>query len=123
MFRLEIFVDDKKLGYVLWALSGHVIEVKTPQPVQNAKVKNGKVRAETSGDRVEMLMKHLADNNITEFGPSVAADWTVTLGLARSTYSNVLNKALRAKLITRRRPKGSKQGSGAKFVYSVVKGT
>jgi hypothetical protein len=122
MFRLEIFVDDKKLSYVLWALSGHVIEVKTPQPVQNAKVKNGSVRAETSGDRVEMLMKHLADQGLKEFGPSVAAAWSESVGLARSTYSNVLNKALRAKVITRRRPKGSGKGSGAKFIYTVVGG-
>jgi hypothetical protein len=120
MFRIEIFVDDKKLSYVLWALSGHVIEMKPPQPVQNAQVKNGKIRAETSGDRVDMLMKYLADNKITEFGPSVAADWTRTVGLARGTYSNVLNKALRAKVITRRRPKGSRKGSGAKFTYTVV---
>jgi hypothetical protein len=119
MFRLEIFVDDKKLAYVLWALSGHVLEMKPPQPVANAQVRNGKVRAKAQ-DRIGMLMQYLHENKITEMkGPSVIRDFCVAHGLSSKSYSNVLERALEAKVLTRR--KGGK-GTSSSFVYTVTKG-
>ncbi len=115
MFRIEIFVDDRKLSYVLWALAGHCIEIKPPQPVANAQVKNGKVAARVpSGDRVEMLMQHLRENKIKEMkGPSVIREFCVSTGLSNSSYSNVLDKALKAKLLRRK-------AHGGTFIYTVT---
>lgn len=119
MFRIEIFVDDRKLSYVLWALSGHVLEMRPPQPVANAQVKNGKVRAKAQ-DRMEMLTQYLRENKITEMkGPGVIRDFCVTHGLSDKSYSSVLNKALKVKLLTRRK-RG--KGTSSSYVYSVVKG-
>jgi hypothetical protein len=118
MFRIEIFVDDRKLSYVLLQLSGHVIEMKAPQPVANAQLRNGRVAAKTSGNRVEMLMKHLAEKKITEMtGPDVVRDFCVGIGLSDKSYSNVLNNALKARLLKRRPQKGKK----GNFIYSVAK--
>ena len=120
MFRLEVFVDDKKLSYVLWALSGHVVEMKPPQPVNNATMRNGKLVAKTSGDRVEMLMKHLAEKKITEMkGPDVVRDFCVSMGLSDKSYSNVLSNALRRKQLTRRK---AGKGKTSSFIYTVAKG-
>jgi hypothetical protein len=119
MFRIEIFVDDRKLSYVLWALSGHVLEMKPPQPVANAQVKNGKVRAKAQ-DRVGMLMQYLRENKITEMkGPSTIREFCVTHGLSEKSYSNVLHGALKAKVLTRRKAGKGKTGS---FTYTVAKG-
>jgi hypothetical protein len=117
MFRIEIFVDDKKLSYVLRTLSGHVLEMKPPQPVANAQVENGRVRAKAQ-DRIGMLMQHLRENKITEMkGPSVIRDFCVAHGLSEKSYSNVLDNALKAKVLTRR-----KGGKGTSFIYTVAKG-
>jgi hypothetical protein len=122
MFRLEIFVDDKKLSYVLWAISGHVLEVKPPQPVVNAQARNGKVVARTSGNKVEMLLQYLGDHKISEFGPEVVREFCTSLGMSEKSYSNILKTALDDKLLKRRPRRGGKAGQGKPYVYSVVKG-
>jgi len=125
MFRLEIFVDDRKLAYVLWALSGHVLEMRPPQPVANAQVKNGRVRAKVpSGDRVEMLMQHLRDKKITKmYGPSVVKEFCADIGLSEKSYSVVLRSALDARLLKRRKKlKSETQGAATDFVYEVARG-
>jgi hypothetical protein len=120
MFRIEIFVDDRKLSYVLWALSGHILEMKPPQPVANAQVRNGKLRAKTSGNRVEMLMQHLRERKITEMkGPSMIREFCVANGLSEKSYSNVLDNALKAKVLTRRK---LGKGTSSSFIYTVAKG-
>ena len=45
MFRIEAFCDDKNLPRVLHALMGLVHGQPAIQPVANAKVEKGKVRA------------------------------------------------------------------------------
>jgi len=117
MFRIEIFVDDRKLSYVLWALAGHVLEIKPPQPVANAQVRNGKVRAKVQGDRVEMLMQYLRENKIKRMvGPSTVKEFCTSTGLSDKSYSNVLDKARRAKLLLRHK------GKGAQYIYTVARG-
>jgi hypothetical protein len=60
MFRLEIFVDDKKLAYVLWALTGHILGDPKIQPVVNAaKKKNGELAAMSSGKQMDMFAEYL----------------------------------------------------------------
>jgi len=125
MFRLEIFVDDKKLSYVLWALSGHVLEMKPPQPVANAQVRNGKVHAKVpSGNRVEMLMQHLRDKKITRmYGPGEVQKFCSNVGLSEKSYSVILRSALDTRLLKRRRKlKSESGGSKADWVYEVQKG-
>ena len=43
MFKLTCYVDDKKLGPALHALTGLVLNMEAPMPVANAVAKNGKV--------------------------------------------------------------------------------
>src|SRR5215510_6133723 len=118
MFRIEIFVDDRKLPYVLWALSGHCIEVKAPQPVQNAQVKDGKIRAKTpTGELVTMFIQHLKDQKITDmFGPDIPRDFMVAHGYSSKSYSNLLYSAVEAKVLKRIRVKGGKG-----YRYALVK--
>jgi len=117
MFRLEIFVDDKKLSYVLWALTGHILGDPKIHPVVNATVKNGKVRAETSGDHVEMFRKHVASRGGNEFSPAFMQDWCIGLGLKRKSYSNILAKGIRAKAWKRVPQKGTK----GKYSYIITR--
>src|SRR5262252_738625 len=106
MFRIEIYCDDKKLSFILWALAGHVLGEPKCQPVVNAVAKNGRVKAETSGDPVEMFLKHLADRGGTSFNPAFMQDWCVSLGMKRKSYSNILAKGIAAKAWKRTPQKG-----------------
>lgn len=114
MFRIELFVDDKKLPGLLIAITGMTLGAPTVQPVVNAAVKNGKVRATSSGSRVEMMMDYFKTQKLSEVGPSDIRDWCRQLGLSDKSYSNFLNKALGAKMLKRR------TGIGNKYRYTVI---
>jgi hypothetical protein len=118
VFRVEIFCEDKKLSYILWALTGHVLGDPKIQPVINAAMKNGKLQAETSGDHVVMFLNHLAKNQMPAFTPRTIRDWCIGIGLSGKSYSNVINKGLKANAWKRAPQKGTKY----KFIYTVVKG-
>ena len=116
MFRLEAFIDDKKLSYVLWALAGHCVEIKPPQPVMNASAKNGAVRADATGDKAALFVAYLRKKKVATFVAKDCSRWCTEVGLSPKSYSNVLYKAIDQGLITRRTKKG-KQG----YIYSVTK--
>ena len=114
MFRFEVFVDDKKLAYVLWALSGHVASISPPQPVVNAAAKNGKIEARSGGRMIDLFAEHLK----TVSGDLAAADiktFCVENGLSSKSYSNVLNNAVEKKLLKRLKVAGKK-----KYVYRPI---
>ena len=116
MFRIEIFVDDRKLAHVLRSLAGHATSVSTPVPVVNASAKNGKIEARSGGRMIDLFAEHLK----TVSGDLSAADiksFCVENGLSSKSYSNVLNNAVRAKLMKRVRVPGKK-----KYAYRPMKG-
>ena len=59
MFRLEIFVDDKKLSYVLWSLTGHILGDPKIHPVANAKKKKNGLAAVSTGKQMDMFEQFL----------------------------------------------------------------
>ena len=102
MFRIEAFCDDKNLPRVLHALAGLVHGQPAIQPVANAKVKNGVIRAKSSGDIVEMFAEHLKTNKISIVIPADIRAFAVKHGYAEKSYSFFLSKLIQAKLLKRK---------------------
>lgn len=99
MFRFEVFVDDKHLSYVLWALSGHVVSVSTPQPVANAKrTKNG-IAAEGGGRLIDIFTTHLRKAKPAEINAQYVQDFMQENGLNPGSFGHVLKEARTAGLI------------------------
>lgn len=117
MFRFEVFVDDKKLPYVLWALSGHCISVSTPQPVVNAKKgANGKIHSVTAnGTLSELFEAHLKKHKPATINAVYVRDFLQSNGAAPASAGYVLKQALLAKLIKKDR-KSPSQGIACKYV-------
>jgi hypothetical protein len=102
MFTFRVFVDDKKLGDALRAVTGLATQVETPQPVVNAvKAKNGKLLAAGNGSLTEAFLAHL--NKTKRPGGQVTAkemkEFVMKHGGAESSYSYVKSNLLLAKVL------------------------
>jgi len=118
MFRIEVFVEDRKLAYVLWALSGHVVNMTAPQPVVNAEKKNGKIAAETSGNSVDMLRKWLVEHKFKTVRAAQIRTFCEEVGLSSKSYYNMVTRARNAGLLKKTRKAVGARGS---FEYEVLK--
>jgi hypothetical protein len=119
MFRFEVFVDDKKLAYVLWALTGHCLQISVPQPVINAKASKAGIHARTNGSVSAMFSEHLKAKNIKTFGPKDIRAFCVSHGLASHSYSNVLNKVVESGVVKRTKLRSRGKGT-PRYTYEVM---
>lgn len=116
MFRIEAFCDDKNLPRVLHALTGLVHGQPAIQPVANAKVVKGEVRAKVNGNLVELFAAHIKKNKLTTVAPSDIKAFAMENGYAAGSYSLFLKRMLQAKFLKK------KAGTtGAKTIYTVAK--
>lgn len=116
MFRIETYCDDKNLPRVLHALMGLVHGQPKIQPVANAKVSDGKVRAKTNGDIPALFIEYLKTHKIREVVPANIKAFAIKQGYAEKSYSFFLSKLIKAKILHKKT--GSK---GYKTTYVVVK--
>lgn len=114
MFRIEIFCDDKKLATVLNALTGLILGNPTVQPVANAKVKNGKVKALTNGTAVEMLADYIRKNNLEVLNAKVIKGFLKGVGLSPGSSSYLIRQGIGAGFLR-------KHGKGTGMTYKVIR--
>jgi hypothetical protein len=119
MFRVEFFVDDKLLPKALWLLVGTAIGTPKAEPVVNAEVKGGKIRARTNGSTKAMFTEWLKGRT-GELTPNDMRAFCTEIGIQAKSYSNLLRDALDAGLIKKKRIPGAK-GTRAPYQYEVVK--
>jgi hypothetical protein len=111
MFRVEFFVDDKRLAAVLLALAGTGALDVRPYPVINARVekKTKEVKAIGSGDPLEMLVRHMVHQKMVTITPRQIKDFLATIGnpvryptlMVRAKNNGILvHSGVRAKLST-----------------------
>lgn len=113
--RIEIFCEDKLVGRVQRALAGlGVLNVKS-MPVANAKAdKNGKVKAESSGDLLEMFLIWAEKHSVKTITPEGLRGFMVDSGRSASSYQVILQKAVVAKVL-----KKTKGTAGRTVSYDV----
>jgi len=116
MFRIEIFCDDKNLARILQGLSGLILGQPNVQPVVNAKMANGHITAETSGDELEMWETHIRKHKITELSGTDAKEYFLTRGKSSTTYAYWLRQAVEAGILKRRG-----KGTGMKYIVQPKK--
>jgi hypothetical protein len=99
LFRVIIFVDDRKLPKLLHQLPGLAMGQPEVVPVSNAQKRGGKIVAKSSGNSSEMFMDHLKQHKITNFTPSQAKEVLKAIGLQPGSISYMLKYLRAAKLI------------------------
>jgi len=113
MFRIETFVDDKKLSQLLHALAGIVIGTPNIQPVANGKVEKGKPVSTNSGELCDMFLAFAKKRKLTQFKAPEMREFCKVAGMSESSYSYILKRLHECKAI-------KKAGQGTKTVYTVV---
>jgi hypothetical protein len=113
VFRVEFFVDDKKLGNALRALTGLAADNPTVQPVVNAMKTNGKVKAKGNGDAVSLFADYAKENKFKEFAARDLKAFCKHAGWAESSASYFAKKLVDAHVL-------KKMGKGNQVRYAMV---
>jgi hypothetical protein len=114
MFRIVCFCDDKKLAYVLWALTGHIHGSPEIIPVINAKKSGGKIKQATNGKLIDMFADHIKNRPEHMINARFVKDFLEKIGNSPKSSGYVLKQAAAAKIIR-------KLGKGAHSRYVILK--
>ena len=106
MFRIVAYVDDKKLGDALRALTGMARGAPEVTPVTNISIKGGALHANGNGNIVDMYAAHLAKHKLQITSSKETTKWLTDNGLSRLSVSYVL-KSLRDRGILKPKGKGN----------------
>lgn len=97
MFRIEFFVDDKKLGNALHALVGIAHGQPNVQPVSNAmKRQNGLVPIIKGGSSVEQMVHAIQKAKLTQVNVQQAGQLLKTIGLKPGSATYMLRRVAAA---------------------------
>lgn len=104
MFVIEkLFIEDKQLPKVLYAVTGLVYKMEPPRPVVNAVAKNGNLKQASSATSLKDQMfewaSHLKGKQITS---KDVKEQVKTFGGAESSAYYVTTELIKAKLMKRK---------------------
>ncbi len=111
MFRIECFVDDKKLSQVLQVLQGLILADPRIQPVANAHMERGTVKAKTDGSIGELLLEHIKKNKLKEIRNRDVREFLRGMGRPPGSSYWGIKEGIRLGYLRR-----SGKGSGMKYV-------
>lgn len=92
MFRVECFVDDRKLAEVLHRLSGVAMNVQAV-PVVNAAKKKGTLVASTEGNSASLLIDVMVKRKLTKFGTAELNEVAEQIGRAKGGLVSAAKRA------------------------------
>ena len=102
MFKLECFVDDKRLATVHRALDGLVFELKTTLVTHAEPTKGGKLKSTApNGSLEEHIRGFLRTHKKPTFATAELKAEAIKVGCVPSSYSNVLRTLLNKKAISK----------------------
>ena len=114
MFKVEYFVEDKKLADSLRALAGLARGLPSVVPVVNVDEGHPSgLKPVTNGALLEAFEVHIAKLD-KPFKPNDVREFLKSMGKAPGSYSYLLQRALKARLI-------KKSGVGTGTIYQTVK--
>jgi hypothetical protein len=115
MFKIEAFVDDKKLSDVLRALTGLVRGQPSVMPVVNVEEEEQEIHAKSNGSLLSLFAEHLAKHKAPTMTVSEVKTWLEKLGKSALSSNYLMKQAIAAKLVRR-------TGKSSAVVYHIRKG-
>jgi hypothetical protein len=97
MFKVEYFVEDKKLPDSLRALAGLVRGLPSVVPVVNVEEDHPSGLKPKNGHLLESFAQHIA--KLDSFGPTEVKDFLKSVGKAPGSASYLIKKAKAAKMV------------------------
>jgi hypothetical protein len=115
MFRIEFFVDDKKLAQALHGLLGIALGDPKITPVINAEAKkNGRIRQLTSGKLPDQFMHYLTSSKFDIVRPKDAIGWLTKHGFSKLSSSYMLKQCVNMGFLR-------KTGKSSGTVYHIIR--
>lgn len=112
MFRIEAYVEDKRLAEALRALAGLVRGQPSVVPVTN--VDEGRtLRAKSNGSLLGMFAEHLVKAKVTQLKPTDVDAFMKSVGRSKASRGHLVKTAIESGVIKRTGKTGS-------VVYHVV---
>lgn len=94
MFKIECFVEDKRLAEALKALAGVVRGMPSVVPVMNVEDERTGLKAKSNGSNlIQVFADHVVSDKITSFTPKDVQAWLVKQGRSKLS-SNYICKNL-----------------------------
>lgn len=103
MFKVEFFIDDRRLGDVLRALAASGARGVTPTPVINAAPEPGTkgVKAQARvGNITELFLEHLHKTRPHTITPDEVLAWVKSHGRGRHSRMHVVRSLIRQKVLS-----------------------
>jgi hypothetical protein len=113
MFKIEVFVDDKKLAEALRALAGLALGQPSVVPVVNAEHSGGKIKAATNGSLLDMFHQHLTKTKTQSFRAADVKAFLKSVGKSEGSSNYLSQQAAKAGF-------AKKSGKGSAMSYTVV---
>jgi hypothetical protein len=118
MFRVEFFVDDKKLADALRNVAGVARQLQV-HPVVNVEMNQSSGRAQalkaaSNGGLLDMFGTYLARSNVEQLRPKEIAEWLGKNGFSKQSASYLGRHAVEAGMM-------KKTGKSAATIYVVRK--
>lgn len=113
MFKIEAFVEDKRLAEALRALAGLIRGQPSVVPVVNVEhhPKSGKLKAKTNGALLDMFAQHITD--LKELRPADIKKFLKDSGRSPGSSAYLVGMARKAKLI-------KATGKSSAIIYHVL---
>jgi hypothetical protein len=106
VFRIEVFVDDKKLAAFLNAAAGLVASMSAPLPVVNM---NKNMKAASNGNVPDTFHAELKKKKRTHFTIQDVKAFLEATGKSRGSYNYVIKHLKEQKLVKPTRNRGEYQ--------------
>ena len=115
MFKVEFFVDDKRLGAALLALVGIAHGQPGVVPVVNAVKKANGLAPVATGSTMDRFAAALQEHKGRNISANDVRAMMKPLGLTEKSYSYILKRAMETKLV-----KKTGKGQGTATRYAVL---
>jgi hypothetical protein len=114
MFRVEFYVDDKRLGEAMVALTGLARGQPVITPVINAKqATNGKIVAAGRGDPSDLFLKYAKQHKLEKPVAEDFRKFAKSIGRSPSGYSHLIDQLIDHQVI-------KKSGKAPRLTYTVL---
>jgi hypothetical protein len=112
VFRIEVFVDDKKLAAFLNAAAGLVASMSPPLPVVNLASNHTGLKAATTGSLPQMIIAHLKQKKLTTVTAKQIREYVESIGRSPKSYGYILTHLKEHKVLKMTRERGKYQVIG-----------
>lgn len=119
MFRIQCFVEDKNLAYVMHALGGRALNLSVV-PVVNAEPKNKKLMAKSDGKSSSLLLEWLNKNELATFTVHDVRQFLPSIGRKEASAYHIIKRAMDAGMVQMTKEKAKTGTRGFMPIYRVI---